>query len=335
MSDPNQIKEVKRIGRQDMLFCLAHVPGGGRIFCGSSDFNVYDVDLGAEKPQDTAKELAGHKSYVLGAALAGEHLVTGGYDRQLIWWNAESREQVRAVESAHKRLIRGVAASPDGKRIASVADDMVCRVWDAESGKQIHELRGHEEQTPNHYPSMLYACTFSPDGKLLGTGDRVGYVVIWDTDKGEQVTTFESPENYTWDPTARRHSIGGIRSLQFSPDGKLLAVGGMAHVGNIDHLGGNSLVQVYDWQKGERVNEFQHEKRKGLVETLKFHHEGKWLLGAGGDHGGFLLFMDLASGKYIREEDAKMHVHELALNQSSDTIYAVGHNNMAVWEMKG
>jgi WD40 repeat protein len=334
MSDPNKIKEVKRLGRKDMLFCLARVAGSGRIYCGSSDYSVYNIDLDAEKPEETSQQLDGHQSYVLGAALAGDYLLTGGYDRQLIWWNAETREQIRSVP-AHKRLIRGVEASPDGRRIATVADDMVCRIWEAESGKQLHELRGHEEETPHHYPSMLYACTYSADGKLLATGDKVGHVVVWNVENGKPITTLESPENYTWDPKQRRHSIGGIRSLQFSPDAKLLAVGGMGHVGNIDHLGGKSLVQVYDWQKGERVNQFEHDKRKGLVETLKFHHEGKWLLGAGGDHGGFLLFMDLASGKYIREEDAKMHIHEFALNESSDKIYAVGHNNMAVWELSG
>jgi WD40 repeat protein len=335
MSDPSKLKEVKRVSRKDMLFCLARVPNSGRIFFGSSDYNVYDVDLANEKPNDTLKELTGHNSYVLGAALAGENLVTGGYDRNLIWWNAEKHEQIRTVKQAHKRLIRAVVASPDGKRIASVADDMVCRIWNNDDSKLIHELRGHKEQTPHDYPSMLYACTFSADGKLLATGDKVGHVVIWNVENGKEVTSFESPENYTWDPKARRHSIGGIRSLQFSPDGKLLAVGGMGHVGNIDHLGGKSLVQVYDWKSGERKNQYQHEKRKGLVETLRFHHDSKWLLAAGGDNGGFLLFMDLNSNKYIREEDAKMHIHEFALNEESDTIYAVGHNNMAVWEMKG
>jgi len=331
-ANPDKLKVVKEYSRREILLSMARQPGSSRIFCGGSEFKVYDLDLSAEKPEP--KEMAGHGSYVMGVARVGDEIVTGSYDRHLIWWNTTTHEQLRKVK-AHDKWIRGVVASPDEKLVASVADDMVCRLWDPASGKPIRELRGHKPQTPQHYPSMLYACTFSPDGKLLATGDKVGHVVVWEAATGKQVATLESPENYTWDPRQRRHSIGGIRSLAFSPDGKLLAVGGIAKIGNIDHLGGKALVQVYDWASGERKHKFEHGKHNGLIEQLRFHHQGDWLLGAGGANKGLLLFMSLKDNKFIRDSEAKMHIHAIELSEDSETLYAVGNGNAIIWEMKG
>lgn len=328
-TDPTKFKIAKEISRKDILFCLARVPQTQRLFAGSSDGSVYHFDLATEKAEPAAME--GHTGYVTGVALAGNQLVSGAYDGQLIWWNAESREKLRAFK-AHDRWIRGVEATRDGKLIASVADDMVCRVWDAGSGKLKHELRGHETMTPNNFVSMLYVCTFSADGGLLATGDKVGHVVVWDVETGKPLTTFEVPEVYTWDPRARIHSIGGIRSLAFSPDSALLAVGGMGKVGNIDHLEGKARVEVFDWRKKERVSEFNGDKGKGLISHLAFHPKGDWLVGTGGDGKGLMMFFDVAAKKILREDATPMHTHEFALDETGSRIYAVGHNKLVLWE---
>lgn len=328
----DKLKSVKDLSRPCVVFSVARQPNSERLFLGCSDFKVYDLDLTQPKPEP--KELGAHASYVTSVTLAGKTLVSGSYDGRLIWWDVEKREQVRAVE-AHQKWIRRVVSTRDGKVIASVADDMVCRLWDAESGKPIRELRGHQEKTPHHYLSMLYACAISPDGKHLATGDKVGHIVVWELETGKQLTTLEAPVMYTWDPTQRRHSIGGIRSLAFSPDGKLLAVGGMGKVGNIDHLEGKARVEVFDWQKGERTNEFPGDKFNGLVERLEFHPQGDWLLGAGGAGDGFLMFFDLPQKKVLRQEKVPMHVHDVTTNEAVDTLYVVGHNKIILFEMKG
>jgi WD40 repeat protein len=331
MANPESLKLVKDLSSKGILFSIARVPGSGRSFVGSSDFKVYELDLAEAKPEP--KELGGHDSYVTGVALADKVVISGSYDGRLIWWDTEKRAQIRSV-NAHTKWIRRVVVSPDGKTVASVADDMVCRLWDVDSGKLVRELRGHKEQTPHHFPSMLYACAFSRDGKYLASGDKVGHVVVWEVATGKELASLETPVMYTWDPTQRRHSIGGIRSLAFSPDGKLLAVGGMGKVGNIDHLEGKARVEVFDWQKGERTHEFPGDKFNGLVEQLTFHPHGEWLLGAGGAGDGFLMFFNLQDKKVVRQEKVAIHVHAFALNEDCTSIYAVGHGKIVLFEMK-
>jgi len=330
--NPDKIKQVRDINRPDILFCVARLPQSSRFFVGSSDFKVYELDLA--QPKVEAKALATHGSYVTSIALAGKTLVSGGYDGQMIWCDTDKKEQIRTVP-AHARWIRNIIAAPGGKIVASVADDMVCKLWDPATGKLIRELRGHQEKTPHHFPSMLYAAAFSSDGKYLATGDKVGHIVIWETATGNQVATLEAPVMYTWDPSQRRHSIGGIRSLAFSPDGKFLAVGGMGKVGNIDHLEGKTRVEVFDWQKRERTHEFPGDRFNGLVNHLEFHPQGEWLLGAGGANDGYLMFFNLGAKKVLRQEKVPMHVHKFTMNESADTVYMVGHHRMVVFEMKG
>jgi WD40 repeat protein len=331
-ANPEQIKVKKELSRPETPFALARQPHSRRLFFGGSDFKVYDLDLADDKAQP--EELGGHESYVTGLALAGPTLVSGGYDGRLIWWDIDSRYQVRAVD-AHRKWIRGVAITPDGAVLASVADDMVCRLWEVSSGRLIRALHGHAEMTPHHYPSMLYACAISPDGQHVATGDKVGLVNVWEIASGRKLASFETPVMYTWDPVQRRHSIGGIRSLAFSPDGTRIAVGGIGKISNIDHLDGKARVEVFDWQKGERTHEFPGDKFNGLVERLEFHPKGDWLLAAGGDNNGFVMFFDLAAKKILAQEKMPMHVHSTALDEQGETIYAVGHHKIALLTMIG
>src|SRR4051794_26746522 len=330
------LKLAKELPRKEIVFALAHLPDTRRLVFGGSDFRIYDVDLSREKPEPRALEGQGHESYVTGlvAADAGRWGISGGYDGRLIWWDLEEGKQVRAVE-AHAKWIRKVAATCEcqGATIASVADDMVCRVWDAATGALRHELRGHEATTPHHYPSMLYACAFTPDGRYLATGDKVGHVVIWDVATGKPAATLEAPVMYTWDPVQRRHSIGGIRALAFDPDGKWLAVGGIGKIGNIDHLEGQARVEVFDWRKGERTHELT-DLPKGIVERLEFHPDGRRLLAVGGANDGFVLLLDLKTKSILAQAKAPAHVHDATFDDTPETFFTAAHGKVAMYELK-
>ncbi|MFT5467505.1 MAG: WD40 repeat protein [Verrucomicrobiales bacterium] len=330
--DKITIKEATRFSRQDIVFCLKREGETEQFYFGSSDSKVHHIDLAAEKPESTTFEGGGHSSYVTGLARVGGQLVSSSYDRHLCWWNAETRTLVRKIP-AHDKWIRGVVASPDQKIVASVADDMVCKIWNAESGDLIRELGGHEPFTPNDYPSMLFACAFSPNGQMLATADKVGHIVIWDLATGDQVKTLEAPTMYTWDPKQRRHSIGGVRSLAFSPDGKILAAGGMGQVGNIDHLGAKARVRVFDWEAGETLAEIETSKAKGLVEQLYWRPDGGVLFGFGGDNKGMSIVINPVGWKVEHEAVSSTHIHDFVINAAHDKVFTAGHNQLAVLEL--
>jgi WD40 repeat protein len=328
--NPDTLKQFKDFQRPVITFAVARLEGTDAVYLGCSDFKVYSADLAAAKFEP--KELYSHESYVTGVALAGLTLVSGGYDGKLVWCDITTGEKIRTID-AHTKWIRKVIASPDNKLIASVADDMVCRLWDAASGKIVHELRGHKEMTPNNYSSMLYAVAFSSDGKYLATADKVGHIVVWDVRTGKELGTCEAPIMYTWDPVQRLHSIGGVRALAFSPDGTKLAAGGTGKIGNIDHLEAKSRVEVFDWKAGKQIAEFAGDKFTGIVNRLAWSPDGAWLVAAGGAGEGFMLFYDVAAKKALRQEKMAMHVHDFDLTDDCKEIVSVGHNRIMVHKL--
>lgn len=325
------LKRTDEWKSQDILFCIAQDATNARVWVGSSDFKIYEVDLSS--PKTTRIEFQGqHQSYVTGLVRIGQLLVTCSYDRHLQWWDIVERKLIRSV-AAHDGWIRRVIASPDGKQVISIADDMQCKVWETETGKAVATFSDHPKLTPHHFPSMLYAVAASPDGRWLATGDKVGHVAIWDAQRFEKVGQVETPVMYTWDPKARLHSIGGIRSLAFSPDSARLAVGGTGKIGNIDHLEGPARLEVFERATGQRQLELEDKNKKGLIEQIAWSPDQNWIVTAGGDHNGFITVYNALTGELGHQESQNGHIHGLAYDDSFSNFYIAAHERIARWTL--
>lgn len=323
---PEQIRKGRTVRLPGIAFCAAAGLNAKQLFAGLADFAVHQIDLsGDEIATSPLSETPLHSSYVTGIVVLQDEVISGGYDRRLIWSNPVTGEPRLQVEDAHDRWIRMLQAAPNRGLIVSVGDDMRTRIRDVSTGQLVADWSDFPRQTPHGYPSMLYAVAVSADERWVATANRTGQIVVRDLETHEVAARLEAPTMYTWDPKARRHSIGGVRSLRFSDDGQRLAVGGMGQVGNIDHLQGPSRLEVFNWQAGEKQQEIENSSHKGLVEVMRFGPEGDWLLAAGGDHGGFLCLYDVSTGKVIAQEKAPMHVHDVVTSLDARSLITVGH----------
>src|SRR5207249_81298 len=122
--------------------------------------------------------------------------------------------------------------SPDGRTIATWASNehdardgkammVELKLWDAETGREKAELKGHRQ--------TIYKASFSPDGKLLATGTgglNLGPLLA---PPGLLDRPASGTELKLWDVATgkERANLGGherpIYIAAFSPDGRLLA----------------------------------------------------------------------------------------------------------------
>jgi WD40 repeat protein len=323
-----------------------------RIYAGSSDYSIYVFDPAAEKFDPIAR-WERHDNYVSALAYIPsgdrDYVVSGSYDRQLVWWSADTGEPVRSV-AAHNGWIRDLAVIPGGAGFVSVGDDMVVKFWNPTSGELMRSLEGHARRTPQGHVTALYVVIASPDGKYVASGDRVGEVRVWEVETGKLAQSFQVPILYTYDPRQRKRSIGGIRSLAFSSDGKRLAVGGIGQIGNVDGLAGPAHVEIWDWQAPRLLLAAEAEGHKAIMHQLRFHPTEPLLVGVGGgSDDGLLAFWNTNvaaltySGQSPGTADASkpaspahrvkndLFMHRFCFDRSGSQLFIAGHGRLDAW----
>jgi WD40 repeat protein/serine/threonine protein kinase len=237
---------------------LAAYPAAGQIAIwdtGSGAMKLFPVDVRTGGPHRVALSPDGQQFATDDQRFAPD----GQRDYSVLVRSSQTGDEV-AVCSGHQRLVRDVVFSPDGRLLATAADDGTVKLWDPATGKEMRTL-------PRSFPSRL---TFSPDGARLAStsASSEDMVRLWDVTTGEVV----------WKSVEK----GGADDVAFDHDGARLAVASR-----------DRNVRILDARTGEeRLALGPH---GSLVIGVAFHPEGKRLAARTQD--GSVVIWDLTTGR--------------------------------------
>jgi WD40 repeat protein len=181
---------------------LAASPDGKRVAVGGGDSTVTVYDLATT---NRVARLTGASGKVFALAFVDAHRLVAGDERgTLLLWDLSSRREPWARRSAHADPIMSVAASRDGRTVASADSRGVVRVWRGEDMSSVAATKAH--------PGGVTDLTFTPSGEIVAAGND-GTVAFWTTEATQ-----------ARDALVVDHEGDTVRSTAVSPDGKTLAV---------------------------------------------------------------------------------------------------------------
>jgi WD40 repeat protein len=196
----------------------------------------------------------------------GKRLAGTTYGRGVLVWEMRARSG-HWIGRELATWIRRVAWSPDGTRLVAGAGDGHLYVWDAQDGRLLQRLAGHQ--------GVIMSVAFSPDGTQLASGGGgwgKGELFVWDAQTGARLSSWHEPSEVVY-------------ALAWSPIG-----GGIISGGSDGRLG------WWDLHHGERVR--VHKAHEGAVQALKVSPDSR-TLASGGDDGAIMLW-DLHSGQHLQ-----------------------------------
>jgi WD40 repeat protein/serine/threonine protein kinase len=184
----------------------------------------------------------------------GRQLVTGGSDGSIRFWDITTG-QVITAPSRHQQRVRCIALSPDGRKLVTGDEGGIVKLWDAAGGRELAEIRPSGS-------SRIDSVAFSRDGKKFATGSHPDRALrLWDADTGQPLMTLQG-------------HTAGIRAVEFSPDGRLIATGG-----------GDGTVRLWDAHTGQARATLRGALPRGatyeIIHSVAFSPDGR-LLAEGG-----------------------------------------------------
>lgn len=151
---------------------------------------------------------------------------------------------------------RSVAFTPDSTVFATAGgntEDFAIRLWDVANGQSVGTLDGHT--------GIVWELVFSPDGQMLVSVSSDKTAKIWDWRNGVLLQSLDFPAE--------------VVRVNFSPDGQILAVGGVDEPQNQVQNSAIWTFVVGSWKPMLKFPEYWN------ITAMAYSPDGRWLVGGG------------------------------------------------------
>jgi WD40 repeat protein len=199
--------------------------------------------------------------------IARNRLAEGTVDGLIRIWDVDREQTIISVNGPAPVGSWGswggwLGWSPDGTKLAAGGKDGTVHLWETDSGRELHVLRGHK--------SPVWSVAFSAGGTRVAAWEEDGTVKIWDANTGQLSAEVVHP--------------GDVHAGAWSPDGKLLASG---------H--GDGTVTVSGTQAGDKTVTMRG--HAGGINSVAWSPDGTRLASASQDF--TARIWDVALGKTV------------------------------------
>jgi WD40 repeat protein len=224
---------VKRLpGKAERILSLAFSTDGSMLVAGGgTPARFGEIQLWDPRTGSLLKSILVGADTVFGASISpdAKKIAAGCTDNTVHVFDTSSGRELYKI-SSHENWVLATVFGVDSKRFVSVGRDRAAKLVDAEKGQfleNVNELRGELSAVARHPKKDLI---------VIGGEDRIPYLYLLDRPRnmkvGEEATLVRK-----LDP-----QDGAIFALDWSPNGRLIAVGGAA-----------PQVNLYDADSGAKV----------------------------------------------------------------------------------
>ncbi|MEO6612120.1 MAG: caspase family protein [Chitinophagaceae bacterium] len=147
----------------------------------------------------------------------------------------------------HANQVMSSNFSPDGKKVVTSSMDITAKIWDAQSGSLLADLKGHN--------GWVYSANYSPDGKNIVTASRDNTAMIWNALTGTLIKILKGHTFYVYNAI-------------YSPNGKMIVTVSLDGTAKLwDAKTGSQLLSVVVGSMVTNAS-FSHDNKKFVTSSL-------------------------------------------------------------------